>query len=588
MTNARSLAPHAPRLVALVFAGALIASGSGSISAAPAVSAADSALAVYDGGAVHPAEFARAWALLSPPERPPGDALKSRQAFLESVINRKLLAREAVRQNFELTASESLELNRNFEALLQNELFGELTRDVPEPTEADLDRLRRRKSMLAEIRIVTFVDRQHAGSWRTRLATGTSLATLDAAIAREGAALAVADSFRFVAAEQIPDTLAQVIWSLRPGQVSEIHEFGGEPTIIILRGYQPRPGVQQGLSDSNLRIEYQRRLFDRARERYRDELVRDSGREFDGDGMRVLLEAHLRLPPRNDIDSLTGVPVMRPNLPIPVVSAADTSRVLARLRGRTVTIGEYLAYWSRVQPYARPEIRERVTLEGAVDRVALGPELVRVAREKGIDRQPQVVAERDRIREGYALDHYFREEIESQVKVTDAALHKLFLADPGHYDDRASIASHIISLERKSQADSLLAQVRAGASFSELARTYSMDGESAARGGDAGLQYRGTQSNAGLENAMFATPAGQVGGPEQTPQGWVIWRIDAATPGLKRTFEQARPMLERDFRILEADRILAGRLEVMRKAAHVRFYPERLTATLGADGPWGD
>ena len=352
MITLQKLAPHAPRLVALVVAGTLIGPGSGTVFAAPAApttSVADSALAVYDGGAVYPVEFARAWAGLTPPERPPGDALKSRQAFLESVVNRKLLAREAVRQEFQLTPSESLEMNRSFEAALQNELFAEITRDVPEPSAADLDRFRRQKSMLAEIRIVTFVDRQRAGSWRTRLATGTSLASLDAAIAREGAALAVADTFRFVAAEQIPDTLAQVIWSLRPGQVSEIHEFGGKPTIIILRGYQTRPGVQQALGGSNLRIEYNRRQYDRARERYREELVRDSGREFDEDGMRLLLEAHLRLPPRNDVDSVTGLPLVRPNISIPVISPADTSHALARLRGRTVTIGEYLAYWSRIQ-----------------------------------------------------------------------------------------------------------------------------------------------------------------------------------------------------------------------------------------------
>ncbi|MEP7027709.1 MAG: peptidylprolyl isomerase [Candidatus Eisenbacteria bacterium] len=589
MTKMQALAVRAPQLLPLLCAGALIASGAGSARAAgSAASIPDTLLAVYDGGSVSPSEFARAWAALSPPERPPGDALKARQIFLESVVHRKLLAREAARHAHALTPAESTEVARNYNAMLQNQLFAALTKDVPEPSDADIDRFLRQRTMLAEVRVISFADRQRARSWRSRLATGTPMSALDAAIALEGAALGTADSARFVAAEQLPDTLAQVIWSLRPGQLSEIQEFGGETTMLYLRSYMERPGQQAIQNASNLKAEYIRKLHDRIRERFRSQLVEECGRTFDDAGVRFLLEAHLRLPPRNDVDTLTGVPTMRPNLPLPGIAPADTSRIVARLRGRSVSIGDYLAYWGRTQPYARPDIRETLTLEAAIDRVALGPELVRVARERGLDRDDRMVDEHERLLEGYALDHYYRDEIESRVRVTDAALRKLFAAEPGHYDDRASITSHIIVLDRRTLADSLLTRLRAGESFHELARTYSMDGESAAKGGDMGLQYFGMQPNAGLQDAMFATPAGRLGGPEQTPQGWVIWRIDSATPGQKRTFEQARPMLERDFRVLEADRILTARLEKIQKAAHVRMFPERLTTQLGADGPWGD
>jgi parvulin-like peptidyl-prolyl isomerase len=546
----------------------------------------DTTLASYDGGAVKRSEFIQSWRLLIPTARPPGSDLESRQAFLESILNRKLLAREANRMRFHLTESESLEIQRMRNALIQNALFDRLTAGMPEPTPEEVERFARQRSTLAEIRFVTFADWDRARSWKQRLSTGTPLSALDAAMAREGAALAEADSFRLVAAEQIPDTLAQVIWSLRPGQVSAIHAFTGRPTVILVRRFEARPGAPKLEDMANLKMEVQRRKLDLFRERFRTDLAAQAHRTFDDHGLDVLLAAHLKVPPRSDVDSLSGAPTMRPNLGLPVLDAADTMLVVARVGGRPVSIGEYLRYWGRIQPLARPEIRERAVLEAAVDRVALAPEIVRVARERGLADTPAIREELARMREGFALDHYFAQEIESKVRVPETAVRKMWAADPKHYNDRASIDSRIILVDHRSLADSLLARLRSGASFGDLAKEYSNEGQSGAQGGVVGKQYRGTQENAGLEDAMFATPVGGIGGPEQTPQGLVIWRIDAADPGIERTFAEARSMVERDYRIMESDRMLQRKLAALRAKAHAKVYKERVSPNLGFGGSW--
>jgi peptidyl-prolyl cis-trans isomerase C len=554
------------------------------LSAATKPGAADTMLAVYDGGVVTPTEFSRAWESLAPTEYPPGNPLTSRQAYLGSIVGRKLLAREALKRPIVLTPAETAEIERQRDLMVQNALFADLTKDLPRPTAEDLDRLRRMKTSLAEIRFVTFKDWDRARAWYARLNAGTPNSALDAAMRREGADLAQADSFRYVAAEQIPDSLAQIIWKLRPGQVSEIHEFAGQPTVIQLRRVLARPIPTGQVSD--LEGDYQRRIFTRVREEFRMKIAADVKRTFDEDGMAFLLREQLKLPPRNDIDTTTGMPIFQATMKLPNIAPADTGRVLARAGGRAFTIRDYLAYWERVQAYERPEVRERSSLEGVVDRIALAPELTRLGHERGLDRDPKLLERLDRMREGYAVDHYFVDEIVSKVKLDEAGLKKLFAADPGHYDDRASISSHIIVVDRRSLADSLMAKLKAGASFSDLARQYSTEGESGKRGGDIGIQYYGTQKNVGLEDAMFATAVAEVGGPEQTPEGWVLWRIDAKTPGLKRSFEEARSMVERDYRVLEADRLLDVRLAKLKKEAHVKLYPERITEKLGSEGPW--
>jgi len=68
----------------------------------------------------------------------------------------------------------------------------------------------------------------------------------------------------------------------------------------------------------------------------------------------------------------------------------------------------------------------------------------------------------------------------------------------------------------------------------------------------------------------------------------VIWRIEDATPGVVRNFEEARSMVERDFRIVEADRLVSEMLARLRKEAKVKIFEERVTADLGRGGPWDD
>jgi hypothetical protein len=487
-----------------------------------------------------------------------------------------------------LTPAEAAEVERARAGFAQNLLFERMVRVLPPPSEAEVEALRRQRSTLAEIRFVTFANWDRARAWKRRLDTGTPLSALDAAIAREGQAFATADTFRFVAAQEIPDTLANVIWNLRPGQASAIHDFAGQPTIILTRRFQPRPLASSMTEDVTLKADLIRKGYDRIRQDFRLRLAAEGKRTFDEEGLSILLAAHLKVPPRNDVDSVSGLPIVRTSIGLPVVAPADTGHAIGTIRGRTFTIGDYLDYWARVPALGRPEVRERGAVEGAVDRVLLADEILRVAREQGLDKEPSVVEAVDRQREGFELDHYFAEEIQAKVKVTEAALRKYYEKDPKHYDDRASIDTHIIVLDRQSLADSLMTRLRNGASFSELAHEYSMDGATAAEGGRAGTQYRGTQENAGLEDAMFATPVGQIGGPEKTPQGWVIWRVDAATPPVKRDFTQARSMVERDFRTIESDRLLRARLDQLRKEAKVKLYPERITPDLGRGGPWDD
>jgi peptidyl-prolyl cis-trans isomerase SurA len=81
----------------------------------------------------------------------------------------------------------------------------------------------------------------------------------------------------------------------------------------------------------------------------------------------------------------------------------------------------------------------------------------------------------------------------------------------------------------RAKADSLLAQIRAGADFEQLARRESADSASRDRGGDLGWNRREVMVPE-FAVVMFTVPPGQVGPVTETQYGFHIIRVDRAKP----------------------------------------------------------
>ncbi len=79
----------------------------------------------------------------------------------------------------------------------------------------------------------------------------------------------------------------------------------------------------------------------------------------------------------------------------------------------------------------------------------------------------------------------------------------------------------------RAKADSILAEIRKGGDFEQIAKRESMDPGSKATGGDLGWNRRGAMVPE-FERVMFALRPGQVGPVVETPFGYHIIRVDRA------------------------------------------------------------
>ncbi|MET0497641.1 MAG: SurA N-terminal domain-containing protein [Steroidobacteraceae bacterium] len=97
------------------------------------------------------------------------------------------------------------------------------------------------------------------------------------------------------------------------------------------------------------------------------------------------------------------------------------------------------------------------------------------------------------------------------------------------------------------KAQEVLDKAKGGADFAQLAKDNSKDPGSAAQGGDLGWAQRGMFVGP-FEDALFAMQPGEIRGPIKTQFGYHVIRLDEVEKGKLRTFEEARPDLEAEYR----------------------------------------
>ncbi len=555
-----------------------------------ATAAGDSALATYDGGAVYPHEFARSWQGLTAEQRDTKDLLAKKKEFLRRVVDRELMAQAALARPFTMTPAETLSYIKRRAAYLQYAFLMELRRREPPPSETDLALFVRQNRSLAEYKVIVFPDMESARSWRQRILRGVPVSVLESAIKEGGPKAPIAEPARGVAAEQLPDTVANRLWKMRPGELSDILlTVNGQPAMFHMLSFIPRTSPIRVDNPDEVLREYERRELTRVRRDYRIQLHNELKVSYDSTNMTYLLDRYIQtVPERSGFDPVQNIPTYRLNLPMPTVGFSDSTRLLAwSSRKDSVTMGRYLRYWNEQPSTERSEVRTPEALVAMVDRVIFDDVLVERALAAGLDRDSTVLAELARARESIALDHLYVEEIWNKVDMSPAAIEKFFASRPGHYDDVESIKPRIILVHGQARADSVKARLEAGEPFSKLAEEYSEHATSAAEGGALGVVTRGANAtgNVSAVEAMMKTPVGKIGGPEPTPDGFLVWVVDEHFPARARPLSdpEVKRAATRDHQVIESEKLLTKMLADLQAKSNVRYYDERLTPTLGAD-----
>lgn len=98
--------------------------------------------------------------------------------------------------------------------------------------------------------------------------------------------------------------------------------------------------------------------------------------------------------------------------------------------------------------------------------------------------------------------------------------------------------------QAKTKADQILAEVRKGADFAQLARKHSADPGSRTRGGDIGFFKRDANLVPEFKEAAFALAVGQVSAPVKTVYGYHLIKVTDRKEAAGDEFEKAKASLK--------------------------------------------
>jgi foldase protein PrsA len=132
-------------------------------------------------------------------------------------------------------------------------------------------------------------------------------------------------------------------------------------------------------------------------------------------------------------------------------------------------------------------------------------------------------------------------DVGKDVKVSDAEMRRHYGKNKRKYSTPAQreIRQILVKAEQGALARSLVAQLRSGASFEQLARRYSQDPRSKDAGGR--LELSKGQASPGLERVVFSIPTHRLSDPIRTPFGWhVIEPLGPVRPAKTRPYGQVK------------------------------------------------
>lgn len=147
----------------------------------------------------------------------------------------------------------------------------------------------------------------------------------------------------------------------------------------------------------------------------------------------------------------------------------------------------------------------------------------------------------ERIRAEYVV--LSAEELARGETVSDAELKAAFDAKASRFGTgEQRQASHIL-VKTQEEADKILAEARgAPQRFAELAKKHSLDTSSAEKGGDLGMNAKGSLASQALEDAIFKLKPGELA-VVKSEFGFHVVRLAAIQPAKAGTLEEARAAL---------------------------------------------
>ena len=256
--------------------------------------------------------------------------------------------------------------------------------------------------------------------------------------------------------------------------------------------------------------------------------------------------------------------------------AAKGGQVLAEVEGSAITTGDFTRELKNLPEYLKAMADTPQGRKEMLDTMVIRELILKQASKDGLDKGPEIEEKLQDLKKRLIVEAFLKKKVEAESQVADADLKKFYEQNKDKFKAGEQIkASHIL-VKTEKEAKEILAQLKAGGNFEELAKKNSVD-SSSAKGGDLGWFGKGSMVPA-FEKAALGLKEGQISDVVKSDFGFHIIKLTGKRPAGIRPFEEVKDQIKAAILPSKQQEVFQKIKEDLKKNAKVTIKEDALNA----------
>lgn len=253
--------------------------------------------------------------------------------------------------------------------------------------------------------------------------------------------------------------------------------------------------------------------------------------------------------------------------PAPTEQAKKGGKTLAEVNGNVITTEDFKAEADRLPPYLKPMVQSSEGKKELLDSMVVREIILEQAKKDGIDKDKEVAARLEDLRKRLIVETYLKKKVEKEAQISDAEMKKFYDENKEKFKAGDQVkASHILVKSEKEATD-ILAQLKGGAKFDELAKKFSTD-STAAKGGDLGWFPKGAMVPE-FDKVAFGLKEGEMSGIVKTQFGFHIIKVTGKRPAGLTPYEEVKEQIKANLLPAKQQEIFVKMKDELKKGAKI-------------------
>lgn len=242
-------------------------------------------------------------------------------------------------------------------------------------------------------------------------------------------------------------------------------------------------------------------------------------------------------------------------------------QVIAEVNGGSITTGDFERELKNLPEYLKAMADTPQGRKEMLDTMVIRELILQQASKDGLDKGPEIESKLQDLKKRLIVESFLKKKVETESKVSDEDLKKFYEQNKDKFKTGEQIkASHIL-VKTDKEAKEVLAKIKAGGNFEELAKKSSVD-SSAAKGGDLGWFGKGSMVPV-FEKAALALKEGQVSEVVKSDFGYHIIKLTGKRAAGIRPLEEVKEQIKGAIMPTKQQEIFQKIKEELKKTAKI-------------------